>query len=156
MQRNYVKQFHLCHLLVRKQTISRYSATKLKFGLSKLLQNISDVKFIITDTKGRPLETAQLEIQTQPGLPPNVNQANQEGTVTLNQCYGDIINGITVSNAQFCPMTFDVTVDEVPRLTIPIELKGLTGVYSQCEHLENFCSLLFFQKLIIGQFSCGL
>ena len=101
-------------------------------GLSKLLtlQNILEVKFIITDTKGRPLETAQLEVQTPLGLPPSVNQANQEGKVTLNQCYGDIINGITISNAEFCPMTFDVTVDEVPRLTIPVELKGLTGVFT--------------------------
>ena len=100
------------------------------------LFNILEVKFIITDTKGRPLETAELVLLTLPPLPTNVNQArlspsvfeaNQEGKVTLNQCYGDIINGITISNAEFCPMTFDVTVDEVPRLTIPVELKGLTG-----------------------------
>ena len=96
------------------------------------LQNILEVKFIITDTKGRPLESAQLvePLQTLPPLPTNVNQANQDGKVTLNQCYGDIINGITISNAEFCPMTFDVTVDEVPRLTIPVELKGLTGVFT--------------------------
>ena len=94
------------------------------------LQNILEVKFIITDTKGRPLETAQLEVQTPPTLPPSVNQANQDGKVTLNQCYGDIINGITISNAEFCPMTFDVTVDEVPRLTIPVELNGLTGIFT--------------------------
>ena len=98
------------------------------------LQNILEVKFIITDTKGRPLETAQLEIQTQPPVLPNVKQANSEGKVTLSQCYGDIINGITISNAEFCPMTFDVTVDDVPRLTIPVELKGLTGVFAQCEN----------------------
>ena len=50
--------------------------------------------------------------------------------MTLSQCYGDIINGITISNAGFCPMTFDVTVDEVPRLTIPVELNGLTGIFT--------------------------
>ena len=112
------------------------------------LQNILEIKFIITDTKGRPLESAQLvePLQTLPPLPTNVNQArlsprvfeaNQEGKVTLNQCYGDIINGITISNAEFCPMTFDVTVDEVPRLTIPVELKGLTGIFTVWK-LENF------------------
>ena len=74
------------------------------------------------------METAQLVIMTQPPTPPNINSADEEGKVTLSQCYGDIINAITVSNTDFCQMTFDVTVDEVPRLTIPVELKGLTGL----------------------------
>ena len=99
------------------------------------IKKISDVKFFITDTKGRPIENAELE---QNELELN-GTSDSNGKLTLtNICYGTMLNSFVISSEGFCNFTgSNYVINKIPQLIIPIELTANAGTHTFSHILEN-------------------
>ena len=92
----------------------------------------TEVKFLIRDTKGRPIEKAILAFKGMKGCvgAPNATKCTSpaNGKIIINDlCYMKKIQDLSVTKQGFCPFTKIVEVDAQEKLMVNVEMKANAG-----------------------------